>query len=120
MGDQPAMSTADLLTAINGNDELPFGAWNDGKGLNHHSFLKLLKPYGVKSKTVRVDDQHTAKGYAREDLSDGWARYLPSRSHGSHESQHTQHTDNPHGSGVTAVTEVTQMAQEEGHAQGSL
>jgi hypothetical protein len=75
VGDLPAMRTADLLKAINENDELPFGGWNDGKGLNHHSLTEMLRPYGLTPKNARIGGG-VAKALLRSSLQDAWDRYL--------------------------------------------
>jgi Protein of unknown function (DUF3631) len=37
---------------------------------------KRVKPYGVKSKVVRIGER-TPRGYTAEDFFDAWNRYLP-------------------------------------------
>jgi Protein of unknown function (DUF3631)/Toprim-like len=76
-GDTDRMPTADLLDAINADEELPFGGWREGRGLDGRRLAKLLKPYGVHPKKLRLGDE-LARGYLREDLSDAWDRWLPS------------------------------------------
>ena len=58
-----AISTADLLEAINADDELPFGGWNQGDGMKPRDVAKMLRPYKVRPKSIREGDM-TAKGYA--------------------------------------------------------
>jgi hypothetical protein len=104
------ITTAELLEAINADDELPFGSWREGKGLDARALARLLKPYGSRPRTVRIG-QETAKGYHATDLADLFARYL-SPSEASPVSQ-ASHPDQPspeksHGDGdVTGVTDVT-------------
>lgn len=74
-GDEPAILTADLLDELHRLDEAPWSDWY-GKPLTDRGLANLLRPYGVKSRNVRVDDQQ-GKGYRRDDLTDPWARYLP-------------------------------------------
>src|SRR5262249_57461211 len=52
--------------------------WNDrkGKGITNNQVARRLRQYGVKPKTLRLADDHFAKGYARADLHDVWRRYL--------------------------------------------
>jgi hypothetical protein len=76
MDGRQAIGTADLLALINADEELPFGAWNEGKGIEARRLARLLKPYGIKPKSIRMGDG-TPKGYALEDLQDAFARYLP-------------------------------------------
>jgi len=76
LGDRRAITTADLVTALNDDDELPYGGWRDGRGIDARAIARLLKPYGLKPRSVRLDTG-TAKGYSRdEDLEDAFARYL--------------------------------------------
>jgi Protein of unknown function (DUF3631) len=66
---------------------------------------RRLKQYGIKPKTLRLEQNVIAKGYAREDLHDVWRRYL------------TPLSDEP----VTAVTDETSRSfQDVGAAGGTL
>ena len=77
IGDAPAMFTEDILDAINLNEELPFGGWSDGRGLDARTLAKKLRPYGIKPRgTIRIGD-NTKKGYRAQDMRDAWRRYLP-------------------------------------------
>ncbi|MBW3591954.1 MAG: DUF3631 domain-containing protein [Actinobacteria bacterium] len=73
-GDAEAMSSKDLLEALNEIEESP---WGDlyGKGLNARGLAQRLRAYGVHSKNVRIGDR-IPKGYTREDLYDAWKRYV--------------------------------------------
>ena len=93
MGDEDRITTAELLGAINEDEELPFGGWRDGKGLDGRSLARLLKPYDVQPRTIKLADGSTAKGYLREHLTEAWERWVPT------------HPDLP----VTSVTTVTQV-----------
>ncbi len=88
-GDADQLATETILQRLNDLDEAP---WNDlrGKSLEPRRLANYLRPYGIKSKTIRISTS-TAKGYTREDLSDAWERYLDTDSDRS----------------VTAVTNVT-------------
>lgn len=68
------VGTEDLLTRLHALDEAPWGDWY-GHPLNSRDLAKLLKPYGIKSKVVRIGDT-TPRGYARADLAEQWRRYL--------------------------------------------
>ncbi len=108
------ITTAELLEAINADDELPFGAWREGKGLDARALARLLKPYGSRPRTVRIG-QETAKGYHAADLADLFARYLsPSEASPTSQASHPEQPppesspEKPHGdSDVTGVTDVT-------------
>lgn len=71
------ISTADLRNAINADDELPFGGWRDGKGLDPRGLARMLKPYAVQPRSVRLPDGSTPKGFLREQFLDAWERWLP-------------------------------------------
>jgi hypothetical protein len=78
LGDASAISTARLLDAISSDDELPFGGWNEGKGIAARDVARLLRPYGIKSGTVRVEGK-TLKGYARKDLTEAFTCWIPDK-----------------------------------------
>jgi hypothetical protein len=85
MRGREVIASAELLEKINQDEELPFGGWREGKGIDARTLAKLLKPFGVKPTSLRIDDQHTPKGYRATDLRDAWKRWLPSQ-----EPQHAQ------------------------------
>jgi hypothetical protein len=68
------ITTAVLLEKLKALEEAP---WSDlrGKPLDARGLARILKLYGIASKTVREGDL-TAKGYERADFADAWARYL--------------------------------------------
>ncbi|MCD4527453.1 DUF3631 domain-containing protein [Nocardioides sp. cx-173] len=82
-----ATHTTDLLSALHGLDESPWGNYH-GSPLTAHELGRLLKPYGVKSFDVKLAGTNK-KGYrlvGRPDpkskvleggLADAWKRYLP-------------------------------------------
>ncbi|HEV8526410.1 MAG TPA: DUF3631 domain-containing protein [Actinomycetes bacterium] len=73
-----AMWTDTILQKLWPLEESPWGDWY-GRQLNARDLTKLLKPYGVRPRDVKLDDTNR-KGYRREDLSDPWRRYLPTPS----------------------------------------
>ena len=76
--DEERIGTTDLLHRLKEDEEGPWGAWGKGlDGLNPRGLAKLLKPYGIHSKTMRIGEE-VQKGYDLEDLKDAWERYLPS------------------------------------------
>lgn len=90
--DEESMFTSDILIALNGMEEAPWGELR-GKPLDSRGLANFLKPFGIKSITVR-DGTKTAKGYRRSHLVDDWERYLGS----------------PAEDAVTSVTYVTTPA----------
>jgi Protein of unknown function (DUF3631) len=75
--DTDRLATAGLLDGLHRVDEAPWGDWY-GKPLSARSLAKMLRPYGVHSRTVRLDDGTTPKGYLREQFDEPWGRYTPS------------------------------------------
>jgi hypothetical protein len=76
-GDADRMSTEGLLGALCADDEAPWGDWR-GKPLSARALGRLLRRYGVASRSIRFPDDTTLKGFLREQFDDPWSRYLPS------------------------------------------
>jgi hypothetical protein len=116
MDGRPTIPTVELLEILNNEDELPYGGWRDGRGLDARSLARILRPYGVKRTTFRLGES-THKGYASENLSDAWARYLPRRdgNNGNTLTSDQSLAEKPHSdgavTGVTGVTPVTEGAR---------
>ena len=70
------LASATLGEALAEIEESPWGEWH-GKPITAHGVARLLKRFEVRPRTVRFDDDTTAKGYHREQFEDLWARYLP-------------------------------------------
>jgi Protein of unknown function (DUF3631) len=71
------LTTEALLTALQADDEAP---WADLRGtpLNARRLSRLLRPYEIRSRSIRLADDATAKGYLRDQFEDAWNRLLPS------------------------------------------
>lgn len=75
-GDNHA-STETLLSKLNAMSDRPWPESSRGKPLTARGLARLLKPFGILSKTVRLSSTDTVKGYERKDFLDAFARYLP-------------------------------------------
>jgi hypothetical protein len=75
-GDADALSTRTIVDGLNRREEAPWGGWHNGEGMRPRDLARLLKPYKIRPRTVRVDDE-TPKGYRRDQLADTWLRFLP-------------------------------------------
>jgi hypothetical protein len=73
-GSQDALSTVTILDALIALDESPWGDLR-GKPLDSRRLSKLLKPYEIAPKLVRIGSS-VCRGYHRTDLHDPWVRYL--------------------------------------------
>jgi hypothetical protein len=71
------LATADLLEGLHGLEDAPWSDWRRGRPVTGRGLGDLLRPYRVRSRTVRLDDGSTPKGYKREQFDDAWKRYLP-------------------------------------------
>jgi hypothetical protein len=88
--------TEAVLTRLNSNPEAPWASfYGNGRPLDDRGLVKLLRPYGIHSKTVRFGSK-TAKGYDFADFHDAWNRYLETT---------------PPATAVTSVTEVTSVTK---------
>ncbi len=76
-GDGDRMASVDLCHRLNNEEDLPYGGWSDGKGINAGSLARYLKPYGIASASLRITGPTTLKGYRRDDFEEAWQRYLP-------------------------------------------
>jgi hypothetical protein len=70
-----ASSTVDLIQALIDLEDSPWGDLR-GKPLDGRRLSRLLKPYEVGPKPIRIGTI-ICKGYQRSDFLDPWARYLP-------------------------------------------
>ena len=76
------ITTGDLLEALVDRDVGPWAGWwardvQDGKTRGPASQLaRRLRPFGLRSKTIWLSDERTAKGFLRDDFKDAFARYL--------------------------------------------
>ena len=103
-GDKSAMDTETILVRLNEMEEAPWGDLR-GKPLDARGLSRRLGKYGLKPRTVRLDDDRTLKGYHRDELADLWSRYLPPLSDSSVTSVTTSQPDSPPRDGVTDVTD---------------
>lgn len=66
----------------------PWGNWGKGRpspGLTQRDLARILRPYGIKPKTIRLPAGITKKGYMREQFVDVWDRYVPDELTGTSE-----------------------------------
>jgi hypothetical protein len=112
-GNEQHLPTVTLLERLRDRDESP---WRDirGKPLDDRGLAKRLKPYGIKSKTVRADGR-TPKGYGVGDFTDAWKRYLPPSSDERHKGN-SRHIFDKQNNFVADVADVAAIwAQGNGH-----
>ena len=76
LGERPC-ATATLLEYLNALEESSWGTWNEGTGMRPQNLARILRPFSVKPRTIRLPDGCTLKGYYPSDFQDSFARYLP-------------------------------------------
>ncbi|WP_367784823.1 DUF3631 domain-containing protein [Mesorhizobium marinum] len=103
--DDDAVATISILDRLHRLDE---STWADvkGKPLDERGLARLLAPYGVKPKVVRIGTA-TPRGYARADLHDAWVRYLPPTTGECATSATSAATNIPNARSVAHVADVT-------------
>jgi 5S rRNA maturation endonuclease (ribonuclease M5) len=112
-GGAQALWTTTVIERLAELDEAP---WADyyGQRVTDRAIAKLLRPYRVRSRTVRLGAE-TRKGYAREDLVDAWQRYSPpagtSGTSDTSQVNHVPDCDAP----TTSVTERNALTSEVTH-----
>ena len=73
--DSDSITTEEMIKRLVVLEESP---WADlqGKLINPRVLSKLLKPFGIEPKTIRLG-LSTRRGYVRQDFVSSWVRYLP-------------------------------------------
>ena len=68
-------SSDDLCEDLRGLEDRPWT--EDGIAINPRQLARLLKPFGIAPKSVRLGPSSTPKGYTAAQFEDAFARYLP-------------------------------------------
>jgi putative DNA primase/helicase len=69
------LGSQQLCDALAELEERPWSAWRHGKPISPHQLAKVLKPFGVESRTIR-EAGTTQKGYHLDLFADAFDRYL--------------------------------------------
>ena len=84
-GDVRQLTTSEILQRLHSLDERPWSHFKNGRAISSFDLARLLAPFKVKSRTLRVGTG-TAKGYAATSLRPVFDRYVPqpvTSAHGS-------------------------------------
>jgi hypothetical protein len=112
-GEDDRLDSKTLVERLCSRDESP---WRDirGRSLDERGLASRLKPYGIKSKVVRIGEK-TPRGYALEDFHDAWNRYLASWEPPGN-SRNSRNTFDNKNNSVADVAHVSDgMAKANGH-----
>ncbi len=71
-----SITSISVIERLNEMEDRPWLEFKNSKPLNQRQLAGLLKPFGIKSKTIRLGTT-TAKGYTKQQFEDAFARYLP-------------------------------------------
>jgi putative DNA primase/helicase len=69
------LSSEELCEALREREDRPWA--DDGCAISQRHLARLLKPFGIAPKSVRLGPHHTPKGYMAAQFEDAFARYLP-------------------------------------------
>ena len=70
------VASAELEKALGEMEHRPWPEWKHGKPITVRQLARLLNPFGIRPKTIRIEDA-TPKGYERDSFTDAFSRYLP-------------------------------------------
>jgi len=80
------LSTADILEQLHEMEDRPWPEWRHGRPLSSRGLARLLQPFGIKPKKIRLGEE-TLRGYILRDLQEVFSRYIPPQSGTSGTSQ---------------------------------
>jgi hypothetical protein len=67
--------TRDLIARLNAQGQRPWHALRNGKPIDEFWLAAQLRPYGVRSRTIRIGE-FISRGYVRSDLDNVFQRYI--------------------------------------------
>ena len=70
------LPSADLLEELYKIETSPWLELNHGKAMTSIGLARLLKPFDIAPRTIKLSNGSTLKGYQREWFQDAWNRYL--------------------------------------------
>jgi hypothetical protein len=75
--DVDRLATVELIDFLAVDKESDWADWRGtGNPVKPRSLARLLRPYGIRSRTIRLPGGETPKGFLREQFGDAWSRYL--------------------------------------------
>lgn len=74
------LSSTDLINHLCEDEESPWATYNHGKPISARQLARRLKEFKISSKSIRLPNDTTPKGFHRSSFEDAFKRYLPSES----------------------------------------
>jgi len=71
------LASEDVARELAGLEERPWPEWRAGTAITAPQVAKLLKPFAVRPKPMRIGAEKTKRGYELGEFVDAFARYLP-------------------------------------------
>jgi Protein of unknown function (DUF3631) len=71
------LSTKELRELLLEDEERPWATWHHGSPISPRALARMLHRFEIRSRTIRLEDGTTPKGYMRESFEDAWKHYLP-------------------------------------------
>jgi putative DNA primase/helicase len=114
------LSSEEIVETLTKMEDRPWPEWRQGKPLSKNQLARLLKPFGVRPRTVRTNGS-TPRGYQLDDFQDAFARYLrqpntPDQSPGT-DPEHVSLPDTPPQTATTATSAESQASLPLGEPQ---
>jgi hypothetical protein len=69
------LTSAGLIQDLTGDPTAPWATYNKGKPVSERQVAKLLAPYGIRPKVVRLPDGSTPRGYRVEWFTEAFDRF---------------------------------------------
>jgi len=75
------VTSAQLVETLQALDKRPWPEWRRGNPITTHQVAKLLQPFGIRSRQLRLSNGRSGiHGYRLADFDDAFSRYLPTQS----------------------------------------
>jgi putative DNA primase/helicase len=71
------LTSSTIIEHLVGLENHPWPEFKNGKALTTRGLARLLKPFKIVPRTIRLPSDDTPKGYVLEDFHDAFSRYLP-------------------------------------------
>ncbi len=98
------LTSTDLTKALANREDRDWAEWGNGqKPITPNQLARLLRPFNIAPRTIRLPDGTTAKGYCLEMFKDTFERFLP---HPPLSNRHT--VTMPVNTGGFAISETSQ------------
>jgi hypothetical protein len=115
-GSEKTIFTQALIEHLNDLEESPWGARRKGEGLDGRGLARMLRPFKIKSKQVRVGER-TAKGYHLDQFEDAFDRHLPPV---PEKGKHAEHGKHPAPVAKPDVSDVSDVSHSERAPAGAV